>query len=75
MKNGIKTTRKPRQGYKFKDTKEGLRDIEALRKKINESNGELKYQALIDHWQNLSSSPEFISGSNPRPINGEGEEL
>ena len=75
MKIGRTTTRKPRKGYKFKDNKEGLKDIDTLRKKINESNGELKYQALIDHWQNLYSSSEFISGTNPRPINGEGEEL
>lgn len=51
--------RAKRQGYKFKDTKEGLKDIEKLKRVINESPGNLKYQALIDSWQELRRSPTY----------------
>ena len=51
--------RAKRQGYKFKDTKEGIKDIEKLKRVIEESPGNLKYQALIDARNELRMNPTY----------------
>ena len=51
--------RAKRQGYKFKDTKEGLKDIEKLKRVIDESPGNLKYQELIDARNELRMNPTY----------------
>lgn len=67
--------RPDRGGYEFKNNKEGLREIEELLKTIENVDGRLKYQALIDHFRSWCSTPEYRAGHNPPSITAEGEEL
>ena len=51
------------------------REIDDFLKTLEERDGKLKYQALVDYFRSKSRSSAFGVGHNPRPINPEGEEL
>ena len=64
-----------RTAYMKKPNARELREIEDFLKTLEERDGNLRYQALIDYFYAKSSSSSFGVGHNPRSINPEGEEL
>ena len=51
------------------------REIDEFLKRLEERDGNLKYQALVDYYQSKGPCSAFSVGHNPRSINSDGEEL
>ena len=64
-----------RQAYHKKRLSEReLNEVNEFLARLDASDGELKFQALVDYYRSKGSSVAF-TGHNPRSINPEGEEL
>ena len=64
-----------RGAYHKKPNAHEQREINEFLQTLEERDGNLRYQALIDYFRSKSSSSSFGVGHNPRSINPDGEEL
>ena len=70
----VKKKKRKRGAYSKSANQAELKELKEFHENMYKADGELKYQALYDHFR-ASSTPEFRVGHIPRSINPEGEEL